>query len=253
MTRSVLGLALCACIIGCTGGSSGRGESCRARNDCANGLACVNMVCTLNDFEVSTTAMSCDLIECTADPECCPEPSSFCQTLEAQCRAGDAIACSDFDDNCVCNNVCQENRCVFQCTDNFQCPSGMCVAGSCVECMTNDDCFGDDICNAGACVTGCSSSRDCPYLHTCTAGQCVETGCTTDRECIALTDNPRSICREAVCTTPCSNDAECNGGEYRFQACIDSQCTYVGCETDEECRIYLNIPIGSDFSAVCRM
>lgn len=246
--------AILATVAGCDGGGglSGRGESCRWRNDCQGGLACVNNICTLNDFNVAMTAKSCDLIECTADGDCCGELPSFCVDLQAQCEAGDTFACSQFDDNCVCNDACVENRCVFRCTTDSDCVGGTCAGGTCVDCTTDDDCFGDQVCDTGSCVSGCSSTRDCPYLHACQEGRCVETGCTNARECIALTGNPRALCVDAECTSPCTNDAECNGGSYRFQDCIDGSCVYVGCETDEECRIFLDVSPGSSSSAVCR-
>lgn len=253
--RAWVGLMLlAAAAAGCDGGSgfSGRGESCRWRNDCQAGLACVNDVCTLNDFSITTTAKSCDLIECTTDADCCDEPSSYCMSLEADCRAGDTFSCMEYDRSCACRRACDANRCVSHCTSDADCFGGTCAAGSCVECTTDDDCFGDYVCDSGSCVAGCGSNRDCPYLHRCETGRCVEAGCTTDRECIALTGNPSSVCSDSECTTPCTNDAECNPGGYRFQDCVSGSCVYVGCETDEECRIFLDVSPGSSTSAVCR-
>ena len=39
-----------------------RGESCRARNDCATDLACIGGVCTRNDFEVADSTKSCNYV-----------------------------------------------------------------------------------------------------------------------------------------------------------------------------------------------
>lgn len=237
----------------CNAGGSGRGESCRARNDCSDGLRCINNVCTQNDFDVSTTAQSCDLIECTGDADCCEEPPASCPRLQEDCRDfGDMFACDEFDRICVCRQGCEENRCVSRCNSDADCFGFSCVAGSCVECMTDDDCFGEQTCSGGSCVSGCTADADCPYFNTCMAGECVETGCTNDRECIAASDNPRAICVESACSAPCESDADCNPGGYRFQACEEGQCMYVGCETNEECRIFLSIPPGSETRAVCR-
>lgn len=245
-----------AAIAGCEGGSghSMRGESCRWRNDCQAGLACINGICTMNDFNVSPTAKSCDLIECSADADCCDDPPAFCDQLQSDCEAGDTFSCTQYDQNCVCNDACVENRCVFRCADDSECFGGTCVAGSCVQCASDDDCSGDRVCDSGTCVNGCSSNRDCPYLHSCQENRCVETGCTTHRECIALTNNPRALCVQETgeCTSPCANDAECNPLGYRFQECVDGSCVYVGCETDEECRIFLDVTPGSSSSAICR-
>lgn len=232
-------------------GHSGRGESCWRRNDCKSGLACINGVCTLNDFEIETTAKPCDLIECTVDANFCDEPSSYCDDLASNCELGYAYACSQYNSECVCRAGCSENRCVFRCSRDSDCLVGTCVDGGCVQCSRDGDCSGDRVCDSGTCVAGCSSNRDCPYLHTCRNGRCIETGCTTDRECIALSDNPRALCDQGECTIPCENDAECNLGGYRFQDCIEGRCVYVDCETDEECRIFLDIRPGSNSTAVC--
>lgn len=246
-------LATLAVAAGCDGGSSGRGESCRARNDCASGLRCINNICALNDFSIEPTALSCDLIECVADGDCCPEPPPSCTSLERDCTAGDTFACDEFDRSCRCRRSCQESRCVFSCATDPDCGFGStCVAGLCVECSSDGECGGDRVCRVGQCVSACSSNSDCPYFHTCTGGECVETGCTTDRECIAATSNPRATCTEGECSAPCESDAQCNVSGYSFQACTDGQCVYVGCETDEECRIFLRITPGSMSSAVCR-
>ncbi len=255
--RIVLGfVSACVFVVGgCSGGGgSGRGESCRARNDCAGGLHCINDICTLSDFSVATTTKSCDLIECSVDADCCTSPSSsFCDNLQMNCSAGDSFSCQQYESECACHRGCSaDNRCVSTCTMDSDCAGGRCVSGSCVECMADSDCGGNRSCNMGTCVSGCTTNSECPYFNTCMSGTCVETGCTADHECIASTGNPRAVCVDSKCSAPCESDAECNVAGYRFQACQSGQCVYVGCQTDEECRIFLDVTPGSSSSAVCR-
>jgi hypothetical protein len=207
----------CALVAGCTNGlGSGRGESCRARNDCENGLLCIHNVCTVEDFAVEVSARSCDAVECLATADCC------------------------FGD--PCNMACQNEQCVETCVTGADCASGMCSGMRCVECLTNADCFGGT-CVTGQCefvAAGCRSTRECPALNVCQEGECVYVGCQDDHECIALTRNLASTCVDAQCVTPCEFDADCNpGGFFDFQACIEGNCTFIGCITNEECRIRL--------------
>lgn len=237
-----------------------RGESCRARNDCEEGLACLNNVCVLNDFNIEATAKSCEIIECTSNDDCCGEQDGFCDELDQDCRNGNEFACEDFNQFCACNFVCNaDNLCepTNTCESDFECGGGSCVAGKCVECGSDEDCFGDDRCIQNSCISPCQGNNDCPYFSQCNGGTCQEVGCTTNRECIAFTGNPQASCVGSECVVPCQSDAECAGigdgfGGFNFLACVDSRCTYVGCETDEECRIYLGVGFGASETAVCR-
>lgn len=224
-------------VMGCSQSSgSGRGESCRARNDCTDGLRCISNVCVQQDFDIAQSAKSCERVECNVDADCC----------------------DDVEPGGTCNRGCENSLCVFRCTMDFECGGGFCMAGRCASCRTDADCGTGNACRQGLCEERCESNADCPYLNTCTAGECIETGCTTNRECVALSDNPRAVCVPdevsgiRKCLLPCESDAECNPGGYRFQQCDAGRCIYVGCETEEECRIYLDLSPGSELRAVCR-
>jgi len=68
------------------------------------------------------------------------------------------------------------------------------------------------------------------------------------------TQSPFGLHRKK-CKTPCQTDAECNLGgvnNYQYSACVTGFCTDVGCKTDEECRIRLNIPVPSNKQAKCQ-
>ena len=42
---------------------------------------------------------------------------------------------------------------------------------------------------------------------------------------------------------PCETDLECGSPtNFSFFACIDKQCTYVGCESDKDCRLFFTGP-----------
>ncbi len=249
-------------------GAGKRGESCRSRGDCTAGLACVSGICAKADFGIKPTANECVQIDCVKAEDCCPkitvvDPS--CTTYQSGCEGGITTYCTYYNMYCKCNpdayTCTADNKCLSKtaCTDAaFSCPSGFfCNGGTeCVKCLKNEDCAADQTCTPQhTCLAKCSKNSDCPYLQTCNAasGACVDTGCTDDRECIAKTRSPLSVCTGMKCKTPCQTDAECNiGGGYQYSACVADFCQDVGCKTDEECRIRLNIPVPSNKQAKCQ-
>ena len=48
-----------------------RGESCQVRNDCNKGLHCIQQRCVKAEYDISTTAKECNLVECAGDADCC--------------------------------------------------------------------------------------------------------------------------------------------------------------------------------------
>lgn len=235
---------------------SARGETCRFRNECEAGLACVNAVCIDNEYEVAATARYCDRLECQNQQDCCERnPNADCDRL-----------------------ACTEGLCRTTCTDDPDCGNGnFCITSRCVDCRDDNDCVGDSVCRTGACVDPCESRTDCPFLNDCRNGDCVYVGCTDDRECKAFLDDARAVCGapdDAMvrgCEVPCQNDEECqdiggfvaqnprngqtnssNQNDYDFFECLSGRCQYVGCATDEECRIFLNLGPNQNDQAVCR-
>jgi hypothetical protein len=247
-------------------GAGKRGESCRSRGDCTAGLACVGGTCQKADFGIGVAPKSCVQIDCMEPKDCCPKPDTIsCNQYLQYCEGGTTYYCTLYNTNCKCNadlysctpdtHTCKTK---VMCSDSgfSGCPSGtpICNQGiECVRCLKNEDCGPDQTCTPQhTCLAGCLKDGDCPYLQTCSNGMCVDTGCTTDRECVANTRNPLSVCAMKKCKTPCQTDAECNLGQYQFAACQQGFCQDIGCQTDEECRNRLRIPIGSNARAICQ-
>ncbi len=229
---------------GCQGASSGRQQTCANTGDCKDGRLCVNSVCIQNEYPVAATAKECVIVECAETADCCAdfEPPAAC----ADCEADPTLAgCEALEPFCSCQEVCTDGECVdieLQCTDDEDCFGGLCdtTSGECVECLTSDDCDDDETCVDGACDGGCETNEDCPLFHACgDDGLCEETGCTSQRECILFTGRADTECDEEThqCRIPCEENAEC--GE--LNVCQDGTCVFLGCESNEDCRIYLHI------------
>lgn len=265
MTYRIFGLVLCAlAAVGATSGcgdssestaaSSGkgvRGESCVATPDCGGGLACVAGVCSVRTFELMVTQNECVRIGCREAKDCLPRN---CRTLETACDGGDAFACDEYDAQCDASQyLCESDQCVQLCDTSAECP-GTCVEGRCADCGSDDDCGGDYICVDRQCVQGCEEKADCPFFHDCQAGQCAYTGCSTNRECIAATGSARAICDATECVVPCDTDIECDEPySFDFVQCVSGRCMPIGCESDAECRIRLDVDLTEDpDDAECR-
>jgi hypothetical protein len=238
-----------------------RGESCQARNDCRQGLACLKNTCEENDFPISVKTKQCDLVECQTKADCCADFSvlAVCSSLKSQCDTGDAASCSQYALECECQKDCQDNRCltVRACSTDIDCVGLFCgrhaatdATGICVDCRTSADCGAPLECVSGSCKPGCTKNDDCPLLQTCEGGRCTPTGCQSDRECYGFTGSPLAKCVATKCQVPCVHDGECD----RFEVCRSGSCVFIGCETDDECRYLVPNPAqaGGNVTAVCR-
>jgi len=274
MVRQLLSISLallCLPLIGCSEEEkaadppvlSQKGESCRVRSDCQSGLACVSQVCITGEFSISETANECAIIECSQASDCCPTLSSQCQYYQQDCQQGSQSACEYFDQMCKCNPQdwsCEQGACrahmtcsqTKPCPGNWQCHWD---SSTCFECMEDSNCFEGKVCWANQCVNKCNLDSDCPGFHRCQDSICVESGCQSDRECAAATKNALAVCVDQKCLEPCQTNLECGDPEhgFTFKACINGQCTYVGCETDKECQLYLGqTGDGQHTQIVCR-
>ena len=243
--------------------ASRRGEVCQVARDCEDGLFCAPVpngsggVCVTGNFKIAKTTKSCVLLECTGASDCCDQTNGeLCASLRNTCAADagptSETACQQFAQQCGCESGsidCELGKCVTHCTDESQCTSTTggphpCSGGKCVQCTADTDCGGGRTCVNGACQSACTNDGACGGFDRCVDGHCIPSGCQTDRECVAATRNVDSRCgTDGKCIVPCETDLECGSPtNFSFFACIDKQCTYVGCDSDKDCRLFFTGP-----------
>ena len=272
-----------------TSRASRRGELCQVTNDCADGLSCAPIapgggglngggggasgggVCVTGQFHISPTAKQCSIVECSNASDCCDDSlAAGCEQLRVLCQAdagtASAQACQQYAQQCGCLTgqiQCQMGKCVSHCTTDLNCTdqgSGRrCAGGHCVQCAIDGDCAPGSTCVTGGCQAACTGDGDCGGFDRCISGKCLASGCQTDRECVASTRNVDARCgTDGKCIVPCETDLECgNPTSYNFFSCIDKECTYVGCDSDKDCRLFYTGPADSSTlplkqHAVCR-
>ena len=219
-----------------------RGENCQARNDCQDGLACLNGVCGINEFSIGVAVKQCDRIECASTADCCGDKPTEVPT---KCNAR-LTTCSPTFPGCSAAQVCTNDD---ACGQGGSCRPAA-ATGSCsapltgLACASATDC--QDLCTTNVCtVSGstCTANIDCPY-YTTTAATCVK----PSRTCNCA--NPNYNASAAICTDPdctdlctlrcdaercipdrsCEDDAECTAGT---PFCAEGQC--VQCKADDDC------------------
>jgi hypothetical protein len=148
---------------------------------------------------------------------------------------GGSIACGAHA--CSPKQQCDPTLGCVDCTSGAQCPASaaICLAGACVQCMTNADCgtgttpacwLADHTCHAP-----CTSSQQCQNgnnasICNTSTGACV--GCNSGTDC----PSSRKICDSATAQcVECSSNADCAGTST--PACSRNQC--VACATNADC------------------
>jgi hypothetical protein len=243
--------------------ASRRGEVCQVARDCEDGLFCAPVpsgsggICVTGNFKIAKTTKSCNLIECAGASDCCANTDPvLCAQLRQTCSADAGFtsdqACAELVRECGCENGtvdCELGKCITHCTDDSQCTSTTggphpCSGGKCVQCTSDNDCGGGRTCVNGGCQAFCANDGACSGFDRCVSGHCIPSGCQSDRECVAATRNVDSRCGiDGKCIVPCETDLECGSPtSFQFFACIDKQCTYVGCESDKDCRLFFTGP-----------
>jgi len=216
-----------------------------ARNDCASYLACINNMCTQNDFEIGVVARECVRVECAQDPDCCPVQPAECQNaasicdqpyLDPSCVSSYATCAAD-PDCTTTGEICDTSLLYCVCAPNpeYQPSHEICLLGTCEPCQ--------QACREEQCVAVCTIDEDCPLGFTCAAGACVD--CELDTDCA---DGQR--CSDGACVSPCTQHEECP----HFNLCntTTGQCDYVGCTSDRECQfVFSALGVPSGLAAEC--
>lgn len=221
-----------------TGTCSKSGGICALDSDCQYfqynaQLLCQTRVCNCTNPAYNPTSPIC------TDPDC----QGICQL---RCDA----------ELCVADNSCKKDA------DCLGVGLPFCETDRCVQCVADTDCDAtkDESCQKGQCKKPCQKNEECPTFDECQAGSCVYVGCKSDRECILSAARNAAAVPGAVssgedarllkclpseadatistCKIPCQNDGSC-GSEVEI--CDQGYCKFIGCETDEECRVYLGI------------
>lgn len=184
-----------------------RGENCQARNDCETGLACLNGICSKNEFDVDVAAKHCDRIECTETADCCGDKPT---KAPKECGDRDKYCLSTFPG-------CSPS---LTCTSDSQCGSGTCRAA------------GTGTCVNGVAALSCTSVAAC--RDTCAAGgTCTLSGvtCAVDSECSYYDYNSTVTCVLPTRTCDCANPDYAPGNSI----CSNPDCTdlcLLRCEDD---------------------
>jgi hypothetical protein len=186
---------------------------------------------------------------CVQSTECCsgvcdPKTNS-CASVVGMC-AGKGQSCNVGTDccsfQCGADKKCVDAACVSdtdECTDDAQCCSGNCDAGSCVplnlECLTAGNACDTD----GQCC-----SQDCGANGTCTLGgsYCIQPGdvCARDGDCCTGDCDMADGASLGVCAAPPSGSAFCTG--------VDG----VLCNDCGDCCSRLCAPFGAEGVKICQ-
>jgi hypothetical protein len=228
--RSLIGLtivALAFVFVGCDSDKAQkiqpetrgkRNELCQARNDCEDGLACLNGVCSKNQFGLEVSAKQCDRIECEEDTDCCGDRP---MTAPAKCKDR-ATVCTPQLPGCVNDgNVCTSDA---TCTGGGSCPMGTCSSGV-GACATSTECL--DRCVDGTCRVSGAVCTPADESTTCTL-YFSNYSCST-RFCSCA--NPAYEPGNPICTDPaCDPSAVCT------LRCDEERCVQDNsCEEDTDC------------------
>jgi len=226
-----------------------RGENCQARNDCESGLACLNGICSKNEFDVDVAVKQCDRIDCSETADCCgdkpTEVPSKCATRSRYCvsvfpACSTATICTS-DEQCE-GGTCRPAATIGTCTMGSSSINGL-------SCETATDC--KDVCDTatGVCTHypgTCTTDADCFYSAYNTTATCTKPNRTCN--CANIEYDPTNpICLDEDCTSPlcllrcedercvadksCETNADCT--PFGLPYCSSGRC--VECKNSSEC------------------
>ncbi len=237
-----------------------RGESCLARNDCESGLACLNNVCSRNDFEITRSSKECVRVDCKKTADCCggrptkapakcADVTQVCNTptlagctLGASCES--AVDCGGGSCSTgVCSQVALSCTTDAGCEDVCDTTTGFCTISSAVACTVSTDCtYGVGTCGSRIC-NSCANPDYDPSAEICSDPDCIDictlrcqnelcvedTSCEVNEDCADSPAGP--ICDDGQCAE-CVEDDDCD--EANEEECLSGRCEKP-CEVNEEC------------------
>jgi hypothetical protein len=236
-----------------------RGEACQARNDCQSGLACILGLCSKNDFELTSSALHCDRVDCQTDGDCCgnkpSEAPAKCDHRISVCQTPTLAGC--VQTSCTSSASCGSGTCPSgycsnstnaactgsgDCTDTCNLDTGLCTLSG-YSCTSDISCTGTGLCSTRYC--SCTNPEYLPSSAICTDPECLnvctlrcsderciaDTACTTDTDC---TTAAHPVCSSGNCVE-CTINAQCDvleGEECRKNVCKKP------CVANEECPLF---------------
>jgi hypothetical protein len=215
------------------------GESCTRQADCDFKLTCVGGICVA-DVDLSTLATDASIpsvgglagescrsrSDCLAHLSCiegvCAAASFGVQPSSKRCSI---VECREPRDCCpAATDNCPELKAACDMAD----PTSLVCTRYEATCQCDGSAYS---CTEGRCelMFTCSDLVLCPGLLVCDSGTCVR--------CISQSDCPGGTrCTDNECGRACEQNADCP----IFNQCIDGACIDVGCQTDRECKAFLN-------------
>ena len=202
----------------------GNEACCLKDSDCDDGNACTKDVCVIETGQCISQPTPMNGFSCNADNNGCTA-GDYC--AGGQCLVGDAVNCSDFEEECksaACQSTgVQTYKCALAakqqgtpcedgqyCTENDGCDAqGTCIGGNpvdcslegggCIEGLCNeqtDECEGDPVANGTSCNAddnGCTAGDACVDGN-CVAGEAADCSFVSDKcmvgICVPVDDNP---------------------------------------------------------------
>lgn len=236
----------------CGRSSSGGLVGCK---DCTDGLPCTNDVCdargSCSNPSVMDNTPCPDATKCNGDEVCkggkCQGPASFSCADSNPCTADSCDAVNGCGYAKLTGTSCADAN---KCNGDEVCSSGLCGAGTPLDCNDNNPCTTDGCVAATGCVnakqngTSCADANKCNGAEMCVSGVCTPQAppdCDDKNPCTVDSCDPAGGCSHSPVSpgTKCDDGNVCNG----ISTCSGTQCvagTPLSCDdanvcTDDSC------------------